>query len=197
MNSEIDKQESAKIEGQIEDLLAILAHDEVSIDNKKKSLRLLETYLKEADYYEESDSEYGTLKNIERIFGVLLKLINHNELLGFPIIDILFQIESEYCRKINWRAIREIFLNHIKNLILTGNLNIKYQNYIVQSLYNLYLDLADHASVESTISSSIWLPKNVEIQALILESPSQQKKELLYRLTFNLLQKLARKYLIS
>ena len=197
MNSEIDKQEGAKIEGQIEDLLAILAHDEVSDGNKKKALRLLETYLKEADYYEESDSEYGTLKNIERIFGVLLKLINHNELLGFPIIDVLFQIESEYCRKRNWGAIREIFLNHIKNLILTGNLNIKYQNYIVQSLYNLYLDLADHASAESTISSSIWFSKNVEIQALILESLSQHKKELLYRLTFNLLQKLARKNLVK
>lgn len=197
MNSEIDKQEGAKIEGQIEDLLAILAHDEVSDGNKKKALRLLETYLKEADYYEESDSEYGTLKNIERIFGVLLKLINHNELLGFPIIDVLFQIESEYCRKRNWGAVREIFLNHIKNLILTGNLNIKYQNYIVQSLYNLYLDLADHASAESTISSSIWFSKNVEIQALILESLSQHKKELLYRLTFNLLQKLARKNLVK
>lgn len=197
MNSEIDKQEGAKIEGQIEDLLAILAHDEVSDGNKKKALRLLETYLKEADYYEESDSEYGTLKNIERIFGVLLKLINHNELLWFPVVDILFQIESEYCRKRNWGAIREIFLNHIKNLISTGNLNIKYQNYIVQSLYNLYLDLADHASAESTISSSIWFSKNVEIQALILESLSQHKKELLYRLTFNLLQKLARKNLVK
>ena len=197
MNSEIDKQESAKIEGQIEDLLAILAHDEVSIDNKKKSLRLLETYLKEADYYEESDSEYGTLKNIERIFGVLLKLINHNELLGFPIIDILFQIESEYCRKRNWGAIRKIFLNHIKNLVLTGNINIKYQNYILQSLYNLYLDIADHASAESKISSSIWLSTNIEIQESILESPSRQKKELIYRLTFNLLQKLARKNLVK
>lgn len=197
MDSEIDKKKSAKIEGQIEDLLAILVHDEVSIDNKKKSLRLLETYLKEADYYQESDFEYGTLKNIERIFGVLLKLINHNELLGFPIIDVLFQIESEYCRKTNWLAIREIFLNYIKNLILTGNLDIRYQNYIVQSLYNLYLDLVDHASAESTMSSSIWLSTNVEIQALILESPSQQKKELLYRLTFNLLQKLARKNLVK
>ena len=197
MNSEIDKQESAKIGGQIEDLLAILAHDEVSIDNKKKSLRLLETYLKEADYYEESDSEYGTLKNIERIFGVLLKLINHNELLGFPIIDILFQIESEYCRKRNWGAIRKIFLNHIKNLVLTGNINIKYQNYILQSLYNLYLDLADHAPTESKIFSSKCLSTNIEIQELILETPSQKKKELLYRLTFNLLQKLAYKLLMK
>ena len=234
MNSEIDKKDSAKIEKQIEDLLAILAHDEVSDDNKKKALRLLKTYYDEnlqlnfsiSDKFlaivldtksteenlsdavdlllliclKEADSKDGTSKNIGRVFGVLLKLINNNELVelhGFVIIDILFQIESECCSKINWRAIREIFLNHIKNLILTGNLNIKYQNYIVQSLYNLYLDLADHASAESTISSSIWLSKNVEIQALILESPSQQKKELLYRLTFNLLQKLARKNLMK
>jgi hypothetical protein len=41
MNSEIDKKESAKIEGQIEDLLAILAHDEVSGSNKADCLKIL------------------------------------------------------------------------------------------------------------------------------------------------------------
>ncbi|MFM7457402.1 MAG: hypothetical protein ACKO3R_01890, partial [bacterium] len=233
MNSEIDKQESAKIEGQTEDLLAILAHDEVSDDNKKKALRLLKTYYDEnlqlnfsiSDKFlaivldtksteenlsdavdlllliclKEANSKDGTSNNIGRVFGVLLKLINNNELVelhGFVIIDILFQIEK-YCRKEGSEGIREIFLNHIKNLILTGNLNIKYQNYIVQSLYNLYLDLAGHASAESKIFSSKYLFTNIEIQALILENPSQQKKELLYRLTFNLLQKLARKNLMK